>query len=85
MVVDLGSIQASVLPATLSEAGSRSSSLPSLCPCSAPLQTRWTETADNLVKAYTNLTGDMIISAGIVAYAVRCPAHVTCPALPLMT
>ena len=59
------------------------SSLP--LPFPAPLQTRWTETADNLVKAYTNLTGDMIISAGIVAYAVRCPAHVTCPALPLMT
>ena len=32
-------------------------------------QTRWTETADNLAKAYTNLTGDMIISAGIIAYA----------------
>lgn len=33
------------------------------------LQARWTETADNLARAYTNLTGDMLISAGIIAYA----------------
>ena len=30
---------------------------------------RWTEAAENLASAYTNLTGDMIISAGIIAYA----------------
>ena len=32
-------------------------------------QVRWTETAEGLAKAYTNLTGDMLISAGIIAYA----------------
>eukprot|EP00798_Chlamydomonas_sp_ICE-L_P012762 gene12762-16013_t len=30
---------------------------------------RWTETAEGLAKAYTNLTGDMLISAGIIAYS----------------
>ena len=32
-------------------------------------QTRWTETADSLARAYVNLTGDMMIGAGIIAYA----------------
>lgn len=31
-------------------------------------KTRWTATAEGLTAAYTNLTGDMLISAGIVAY-----------------
>lgn len=31
-------------------------------------KTRWTATAERLTAAYTNLTGDMLISAGIVAY-----------------
>ncbi|GFH22159.1 uncharacterized protein HaLaN_19578 [Haematococcus lacustris] len=30
---------------------------------------RWTDTAESLARAYVNLTGDMLISAGIVAYA----------------
>lgn len=30
---------------------------------------RWTDTAASLSKAYINLTGDMLISAGIIAYA----------------
>jgi len=30
---------------------------------------RWTETAENLAQEFTNLTGDMLISAGVVAYA----------------
>lgn len=31
-------------------------------------KSRWTETAERLTAAYTNLTGDMLISAGIIAY-----------------
>jgi len=30
---------------------------------------RWTETAESLAQEFTNLTGDMLISAGLVAYA----------------
>lgn len=30
---------------------------------------RWTDTAESLSRAYVNLTGDMLISAGIIAYA----------------
>ncbi|CAD7701708.1 unnamed protein product [Ostreobium quekettii] len=31
-------------------------------------KSRWTQTAENLAEAYVNLTGDMMISAAIVAY-----------------
>lgn len=30
---------------------------------------RWTDTAESLTRAYTNLTGDMLIAGGIIAYA----------------
>ncbi len=33
------------------------------------LQARWTDTAESLARAYVNLTGDMLVSAGIIAYA----------------
>ena len=38
-------------------------------PCRLLLLPRWTATAEGLAKAYGNLTGDMLISAGIIAYA----------------
>ena len=42
----------------------------SLAPSHLPAsQTRWTEAAEGLARAYVNLTGDMMISAGIIAYA----------------
>ncbi len=30
---------------------------------------RWTEAAESLARAYANLTGDMLIAAGTIAYA----------------
>eukprot|EP00955_Chlamydomonas_euryale_P035020 349959-Chlamydomonas_euryale.AAC.1 len=32
-------------------------------------KSRWTDTAERLSNAYANLTGDMLVSAGIIAYA----------------
>ena len=31
-------------------------------------QSRWTHVADSLASAYTNLTGDVLVSSGYVAY-----------------
>lgn len=38
------------------------------CPCVCVRACRWTDTAQSLARAYVNLTGDMLVSAGIIAY-----------------